>query len=327
MSAAEIPNVPSSILKRKSNVGRAIDTTRHTMETRTKEDVTATPSIVKRAKIPSTKALVPVPVHSQKRYDFTGKVYADEDDFADEAERHYSGKQYDKYWRDHPGELAKFDQENYENNTVAKYAFNVHPGKFQLKREMHSNLKNRKKYKRNHKTWFPDDRPIYDAKYTEVDDVHQLESPKKKEFGKAPARDARNMGIAKKSKSEPSSIAAISKSKERIKQSLIKRPDKQVSATEAFDYVVDQFTVKNKSLKEGQTEPKKNHSLKSNIVRGIKDVNEVCEEIGKNPNLQRIKVQHEADLRHMASAGRRVRGSIIAGNNRRQLRYPLQIVW
>src|SRR5664280_62553 len=183
---------------------------------------------------------------------------------------------------------------------------------------VYQNKNTRPSQRRQKQRKYPFDGPIYDAKYSEVDDVHQLESPKKKEFGKPPARDARNLGLAKKIKSEPASIAVISKSKEKTKQSLMKRPSKQVTAAEAFDYLVDQF--RGKPTNEDQTTPKKNHSLKSNIVRGIKDVNEVCEEIGKNPNLQRIKVQQEADLRHMASAGKRVRGSIIAtGANQRYL--------
>ncbi|HMB44950.1 MAG TPA: hypothetical protein VKL21_03915 [Candidatus Methanoperedens sp.] len=90
MSSADIP-VPASILKKKSSIARIVDTTRHTMEKNYNDDGSSTNSIVKR-KIPLTKALVAVQVHPEKRFAYTGKVYEHDDNFADESERHYSGK-------------------------------------------------------------------------------------------------------------------------------------------------------------------------------------------------------------------------------------------
>jgi len=54
-------------------------------------------------------------------------------------------------------------------------------------------------------------------------------------------------------------------------------------------------------------------------VRCVKDVNEVCEEIGKNPNLQRIKQQQEADIRAIKSANRHIKGDIGATANKRYI--------
>ena len=318
MSASDIPYVPASILKKKSNVCRGIDKSRHTLKTEVNQDGNAISSIVKRSQAPSVKALTIVP--SQQKMSVTNVTSMPSQQKA--------------------GSIASVSQ-NQALSTVSKNAIGTA-------------TKSQKKTSNKKKNWFSDDMPVYDANYTEMvdelspkyniskasrkpsqpirkapkdanEDIVWItvdeERPSKRGFKTVPSRNARNLGLAKKSKSKPSYIAAISKSKEKTKQSLMKRPEKQVSAAEAFDYVVDQFTVKNKkSLTEGKTTPTKKHSLKSNIVRGIKDVNEVCEEIGKNPNLQRIKVQQEADLRHMASAGKRVRWSIIAtGANQRYL--------
>lgn len=215
MSAADIPYVPASILKKKSRITHSIDTTKHTIETNVDANGTATKSIVKR-KIPSSKALVPVPILPENRFTHTGNVYQHEDNFADEGGRRYSDKMYDKYWRDHPEELAKMNRENYEAGAVAKYEFNHHPDEFQLDRETHSNLKNRKKQKMGTGTWFPDGTHIQDAKYTEIVEKAVHESS---QFRKAPAKDARNLGLAKRS-TEPAGIAAISENKRQLKNQL-----------------------------------------------------------------------------------------------------------
>src|SRR5665647_276650 len=185
MSAADIPPTASKILRKKSSTSRSVD------------NGTATTSITKRAKIPSIKALVPVPVHPEKRFAYAGKVYEHEDNFADTAERRYSGKKYDKYWKDHPGELEGINSEaNREENTanyVAKYAFNAHPERSELNDEMRSNVKNRKKpkkgqkefdWKKGKKSAFPEGTHIQEAKYTEIVENAVRESSNK--FRKAP---------------------------------------------------------------------------------------------------------------------------------------------
>src|SRR5665647_179528 len=60
MSASDIPYVPASILKRKSNVSRGINKSRHTLETEVNQDGNAIRSITKRSQFPS-KSLAIVP--------------------------------------------------------------------------------------------------------------------------------------------------------------------------------------------------------------------------------------------------------------------------
>ena len=101
---------------------------------------------------------------------------------------------------------------------------------------MRINLKNRpKKQKVAHKSWFSDDMNVQDAKYTEIVDSITAKT--------VPVRDARSLKIAKKAiqKPKPESIAAISESKQETKENLKRRPTKQVSAAEAFDYLIDAF--------------------------------------------------------------------------------------
>jgi len=168
-----------------------------------------------------------------------------------------------------------------------------------------------------------DDSPIINASYHEMVDeiVNELESSdkykvsSKPEFKKAPAKNAKDLGLAEKSRSpEPSAISSISETK--AKQSLKKRPSKPVpTAADAFDYLVDVFTGKGKSVNKDQTAPKVKHSLKSHIVRGIHDVNEIMGEVSKNPNRIRIKQQQEADIKGLRSANRHLKGSIAACAN------------
>jgi len=204
MSAADIPIVPASILKKKSNISRTIDSTsRHTMETSVNPDGNATRSIVKR-KTPSTKALVPVPVHPERRFAYVGKVYANEDRFADTGERNYH---WEKWAREHPDDLdtlediptsvgfrgytktqkmrsggrrAKFfkDTVDYEGNPKGKV------GKAQSNKARSQSQ--RIKVGNNLKDF--DNEPI-DADYVEI-------PPSK--FRKAPSRDARELNSGKR---------------------------------------------------------------------------------------------------------------------------------
>jgi hypothetical protein len=122
------------------------------------------------------------------------------------------------------------------------------------------------------------------------------------------------MGLAQKSKSqEPSDVSSISETKTKAKQSLKTRPSKPVpTATDAFDYLVNTFRGKPNEV---QPVPKVKHSLKSNIIRGIHDINQITEEISKNGNIQRIKAQQEADIAGLRSANRHFKGSIAACAN------------
>ena len=322
MSAADIPNVPASILKRKSNINRTIDSaSRHTIETNVDANGTAKTSVVKR-KIPSTKAHVPT--MPEKQFAYTGKVYE----------------------REHPEELNEInaDANHYENeaNYVSKYTFNHRPERAELDEKTHSNLKNRKKIKKANKEfdWKKgknstgkraafDGAAIQNDTFSEVGDSVIITPPP---FRKAPARDARELGLAKKSKSvEPAGIAAISEQKRKIKSELFK-PSKEARNNrnnnkngddwlidEAFDNVVKAGKavgkvakatgkVAGKAIKEGFQATKK----------GIQGFNELSDEIVKNPMLVRMGQAHEATLNGMASQRRHARGSIAAvGNNKR----------
>ena len=326
MSAADIPPVVSSILKKKSNVGRAIDSnSRHTMETSVNPDGNATKSIVKR-KTPSTKSLVTVPVLPENRFAYRGKVYEHEDRFADEGE-YRAG--WNKYEREHPEELNEInaDANRYENeaNYVSKYAFNAHPDRSELDEQMRYNVKNRKKQKKGHKEFkgkksaFPEDTPIYDASFREVTDSSK--------FRKAPVRDARELGLATKSKAvEPAGIAAISANKRKVKSELLNfnpiKPSKPARNNrngddwlidEAFEHVAKAGKaivkagkatgkVAGKAIKEGFQATKK----------GIQGFNELSDEVVKNPMLIRMGQAHEATLHGMASQRRHALGSIAA---------------
>jgi hypothetical protein len=322
MSSAEIPPIPASILKRKSNIIRTIDTTRHTLETRTNDNGISTTSIVKR---PSNKSLVTVPVLPEKRFAHTGKVYEHEDNFADEAARRYDGKRWDEHWKSHPKQLEEMNHENYQHEAVAKYEFNHHPDRVNIDEEMCANIKNRKKQKRCTGTWFPDyDKPIYDAKYSEIVDDAVRESSK---FRKAPSRDARELGLAKKSKSvEPAGIKAISKRKQEIKYELLNfnpiKPSKPARNNrngddwlidEAFEHVAKAGKAVVKAGKAtgviaGEATKAVFHATK----KGIQGFNEISDEIVKNPMLKNMAAQHEATLAGMASQRRHARGSIVA---------------
>ena len=192
------------------------------------------------------------------------------------------------------------------------------------------------------KKWFDDEPQIQDAVFKDYS--NEYESRKKSgqpETKKAPEI---KLGIAKKDagmnrnrinyaevdeepqKTEPGAISTITKSKEQIKQSLKKRPSKNITALDAFDYVVDTFKGKTGSGKSTEERPLssrkevKKHSLKSNIKRGIRALGELAEEFEKTPMVRIWKANAEAEYAHMRSGARRARGSIIAcGNNKRSL--------
>jgi hypothetical protein len=274
----------SSILQKKSNVARAVDMSRHIIEPATE---TTAMSIVKKSKVPSSHAVAVV--SSQKMV--STSIF-------------------------HPSrEEAVSDIATFNKNQVIA-----------------TGSQNKSRSRKRSKNPF-DNENIRDASYVEMTDniirekgaSGKYKVSYKPEFATAPARDARDLGLAERSKSpEPRDFAVISEAKTKTKQSLVKRtirPTKPVpTAAETFDYLVDKFKIKNKPG-EVQTAPKvkKGHSLKSHIVRGIRDVNEIMEEVGKNPNLQRIKQQQEADIRHMRSMGKRARGSIAAVGNKQTL--------
>jgi hypothetical protein len=95
------------------------------------------------------------------------------------------------------------------------------------------------------------DFPIYDAEYEElVDD--ELEPTKKREFKTVPPRDARNLGISKRSNSlekrkpsEPAAITAISDQKRRTKSELINfnptKPSLQARKSPNDDWLIDKM--------------------------------------------------------------------------------------
>jgi hypothetical protein len=192
------------------------------------------------------------------------------------------------------------------------------------------------------KKWFDDEPQIQDAVFKDYS--NEYESRKKSgqpETKKAPEI---KLGIAKKDagmnrnrinyaevdeepqKTEPGAISTITKSKEQIKQSLKKRPSKNITALDAFDYVVDTFKGKTGSGKSVEERPLsvqkkvKKHSLKSNIKRGIRALGEIADEFEKTPIARNWKANAEVEYAHMRSGARRARGSIIAcGSNKRSL--------
>ena len=120
------------------------------------------------------------------------------------------------------------------------------------------------------KKWFDDEPQIQDAVFKDYSDEYESRKKEPFEMKKAPER---KLGIAKKDagmnririnhaevdeeprKTEPGAISAIAKSKDQIKQSFKKRPSKNITAIDAFDYVVDTFKEKNVSGKSTEERP------------------------------------------------------------------------
>jgi hypothetical protein len=215
--------------------------------------------------------------------------------------------------------------------------------------------KSQKKTSNQKKNWFSDEIDIRDADYVEMVDELGLskksdryniskvsrtpsEAPRMaskeqnnvwitgeetpREFRKAMARDTRNLGLAERSKSsEPSAIAAISKSKRRIKSELARvKPAKEA----AFDELVNTGkAVAKVAGKAGEATGKAIGAAAKATKQGIREFSEISDEIVKNPMLKawenNIENQAAADAHGMASAGRRARNSIIVtGNNSRK---------
>jgi hypothetical protein len=237
------------------------------------------------------------------------------------------------------------DHENYQADTLAKYEFNHHPEKPELDEQMHYNIKKRKKPKKGQKEfdWKKGKKAVFDganiqdASFSEITD----ESAK---FRKAPSKDARELGLAKKSKfphessshEEPAGIAAISEWKRNAKQLLAKKepskPSRKVRnrnirndpnwlIDEAFDKLVDTGKAVAKVGKvAGKTAGKAVKVGFHATKKGIQGFNEISDEIVKNPMLIRMGEVNEATLNGIASHRRHALNSIVAtGANRKQV--------
>jgi len=321
MSVADIPPSASKLLRKKSSASRFVD------------NGTAKTSITKRTKIPSTKALVPVPVHPERRFAYVGKVYANEDNIADVGELRAGWDTYNPddldIMEDIPigvgfrgrtktqkmrsgGQRSKFyeDVVDYEGNPKGKVgnARSNKASKAKSRINVGNNLKDFNKPVKNE--------PI-DADYVEI-------PPSR--FRKAPSRDARNLGLAKKSKStEPAGIAAISKQKRQMKSELFKPSTKaqNVDTNYLIDKAFDELVHTGKGVVKagkiaGKTAGKAVKEGLKATKAGLREFNEISEIVVQNPMLIRMGQAHEATLRGMASQRRHARGSIAAvGNNKR----------
>lgn len=150
-----------------------------------------------------------------------------------------------------------------------------------------------------------------------------------KKFRKAPSRDARELGLAKKGKSvEPAGIKVISKRKETIKSELLNfnpaKPSKKARKyiddnwliDKAFDKLVDAGKTAGKIA--GKTAGKAVKEGFKATKAGVRGFNEISDEIVKNPMLVRMGQVYEATLHGMALQHRHALGSITAvGANRR----------
>jgi hypothetical protein len=273
----------SSILQKKSDVCGFADTSRHTIESQDNGNGIKSLSIVKRQKVPVSQAIAVV--SAQKMV--STPIFRPATQTV--------------------GNVANVSQNQFVSNV--------------------SQNKNMSKKKNNP---FGDTR-ILEAKYTEMVDeiVNDMESSGKykvssrPEFKKAPTKNARDLGLAERSKSvEPKDFAAISDTKSKVKENLKKRPDK-LSRNNRNDpnWLIDQMFegvvgVAKVAGKTGRAIAKEGfHATKT----GIRAVNEICEEVSKNPNIQRIKQQQGADMRHMRSMRKRAKDSIAAVGNKRNM--------
>ena len=294
-----VPPVVNSILQRKGNVSGYVDTSRHFIEQNVNpDDLSVSTSIVKHNKFPSTQAVAIVskqkmisteifrPARTENVTDIVST--ARNQGIATVSGNKSLSKVKKKQNKNPFGDSPIFDADYVDMESSGKYKVS------RVSRKLSEALR----------------------KASKEDDIVRITGAEEssRKFRKAPAKDAQDLGLAQRSKSpEHSAISAISDAKTKTKESLKKRPIKQVTATDAFDFLVDQF--RGKPVKKDQTSPKKRHCLKSNIVHAVQNVNEIMEEVGKNPNLQRIKQQQEADIKGLRSANRHLKGSIAACAN------------
>jgi len=228
------------ILQRKSDVSRAIDTTRHT---------TDGTSITKQPKIPSSQA---VTVVSAQKMVGTSIFHPSKQEYV--------------------SDIATFQQFQGASTVSgkaipSKRKHNKNPfGDSPIFDADYVDMESSGKYKVSRVSRKPSEAPRKASKEDDIVWITDAEESSRK-FRKAPAKDAWDLGLAHRTKSvEPSAISAISETKTKAKQNLKKRPVQQVTAADAFDHLVDVFTGKGKSG-DVQTAPKvKKHSLISNIV-------------------------------------------------------------
>lgn len=175
------------------------------------------------------------------------------------------------------------------------------------------------------------DFPIYDAEYEEYGEAD--ESPKKSEFRKAPPRNALDLGLAKRSKSlekrrssEPPAIAAISKQKQKTKSELTDfnsaRPSQQARKDVNDDWLIDEMfdgvikvanTVGNVGKIAGKVGKFAAKAGFDAAKTGIRAAGELTNEFERTPIAKNLQRNAEAEYRHMRSAGRRARDSIVGG--------------
>jgi hypothetical protein len=209
IKTSNVYNNISGVLQRKSNVGGYVDTTRHTIENQENDKGIKSLSIVKRQRVPVSQAVAVV--SAQKMVGTSIFHPAREESVSD---------------------IATFNK-NQDISTVSGKAM-ARPSK-------------------RNRNYFGDEH-IQDASYVEMTEeiLREMESPKykvyKPEFSKAPPKNAKDLGLAERSKvPEPVDFAVISATKQKTKQSLVKRPTrstKPITATDSFDYIVNTLKIK-----------------------------------------------------------------------------------
>jgi hypothetical protein len=318
-------NVPASILKRKGNVGGYIDTSRHYIEQIVNpEDMSVSTAITKHPKIPSAQAVAAVSkqkmisanIFRSNKVETVGDIATlptNQDIATVSKNKSVSSKKKNPFGDVHIQD-AQY-KEMVDDVVESQKRFRT------VEPKDAKNLGNKGR-KSQGKLVDASRAPVDKWKEEATEFTNRRNENKSRErrltnernrLEKSLIDDYRRGG---NSKGEPSDFAVISELKQKTKESLKRRPEKPVpTAADAFDYLVDTFIGKGKPGEVQTTSQKKRHSLKSHIVHGMKDVNEIFEEVGKNPNLIRLNQNAEADYSHMRSHAKRARESIAGTSN------------
>jgi hypothetical protein len=346
--------LPASILKRKSNVSRAIDTSSwHTLESTVNQDGTASMSIVKRAK-PSTQALVPVSsqemstqnVYHPSRKEKIGDIETVHLPTISKSKKRPNQKQrkypfgntliYDAQYKEMLDEvIGKLNSPKPEFSTVPASDA----------RSLRMPEKRRSTSKKVSPSKQVDLGLNIDSTPEEIEERRRINKKRAdlrkngSSIGESYPVDERESEklrrLAAERQSEPAGIRAISKRKQEIKNELLNfnptkpsrehctrnnnRNDSDWLIDAAFDKLVDVVKTAGKAGKvAGKVTGKVVRGGVQATKQGLREFNEISEIVCANPMLKNIEKHNQATLNSMSSARNHANNSILAtGANRR----------
>jgi len=307
----------------------------------------ASKSASKKAR-PSEKALVPVPTLPEPQFTYQGKLFENEDKIADEAENRYYANQWDEFLEKNPEAVYASEDipvgKDYRGRTVTQSPsgdrkdyykdildFDGTP-RSRIRAGSHQSVGWKRESRKKKGTWtmpkskskiiVDEDEAIIDADYEDVRNSPQ--------FRKAQAKDARDLGLPKRSmkpvssqKENPPDMKAISERKRStvseindIAKSSIKRKPSLVKSRDLIDESFDEVVKVGKGVAGiGKTVAKAGIA---GIGAGFGALDSGVKAFGESAIAKNLRNQAEADYRHMRSHGFRAAESIkgTAGNKR-----------